>query len=588
MVEKISVQIALEGGAEIARQLEDIGQAGQKAFADLANSAAQVGGFKNLKPEEVTAKLQQMGITGVDAINKIQRAIQQAGRLESIVQGVQSVENALLGLARALPVIGVAAVAAFTAAAKATIAFAETLNKTSDQAVKLGLSFEQFKNLQNTLETIGVSSQAAASGFGKFEQELQKAAQADPGSNLALFGLNADAAQQQLARFLDQLRQMPDGLQRTNLAIAQLGETAGIQFIQGLRAAEGSMSTSERKAYDLGQALERLSTAWKNFGSIQLAPGLAAGIDIVTASIQRLDKALTDASPKWGIFGFAAKFALSPIAAMLELITNAFGKTQQAAAQAGQGLQLVRNPFTGMPEAVNTTNQALQTTNQTLQQTGQAGTQAGAQTAQGMNTAKESTDALSSSLAPIPGTLAQIQTQGGQISAIAVDVNNLARSWAAVYAAINDAANAARYFANLPRPTTIPLLSESRPEPIGPGLAGGGLLGGGGTGTSDSNLAWVSRGEFIMPAHIVARPGMLTFLETLRHGIGFALGGLVPPRLPAFAAGGLAGGNNVTINFPGLPSISGLRASSAVVDELQRAAALAQVRSGGRKPSRYS
>jgi len=60
------------------------------------------------------------------------------------------------------------------------------------------------------------------------------------------------------------------------------------------------------------------------------------------------------------------------------------------------------------------------------------------------------------------------------------------------------------------------------------------------------------------------------------------------PRMPAFAAGGLAGGSNVTIQFPGLPAISGLRASSDVVDHLHRAAALAQVRSGGRKPSRYS
>jgi hypothetical protein len=130
------------------------------------------------------------------------------------------------------------------------------------------------------------------------------------------------------------------------------------------------------------------------------------------------------------------------------------------------------------------------------------------------------------------------------------------------------------------------------------GHARGGLLGGRGTGTSDSNLAWVSRGEYITPARAVAQPGVLAFLEALRRsggnlsrvldGMGrFALGGMVP-RMPAFAAGGLAGGSNVTIQFPGLPAISGLRASSDVVDQLNRAAALAQVRSGGRKPSRYS
>jgi hypothetical protein len=60
-------------------------------------------------------------------------------------------------------------------------------------------------------------------------------------------------------------------------------------------------------------------------------------------------------------------------------------------------------------------------------------------------------------------------------------------------------------------------------------------------------------------------------------------------QIPSFATGGLVGSqSNVTIQFPGLPPISGLRASVDTVAELQRAAAMAQVRSGGRKPSRYS
>jgi hypothetical protein len=114
--------------------------------------------------------------------------------------------------------------------------------------------------------------------------------------------------------------------------------------------------------------------------------------------------------------------------------------------------------------------------------------------------------------------------------------------------------------------------------------AAGGLIGGRGTGTSDSNLAWLSRGEYVVPARAVAQPGVLALLEGLRGG----LGRLLPGPLPAFAAGGLAGMSHVTIAFPGLPPVSGLRASASVVDELRRSAAMAQVRSGGRKPSRYS
>lgn len=140
---------------------------------------------------------------------------------------------------------------------------------------------------------------------------------------------------------------------------------------------------------------------------------------------------------------------------------------------------------------------------------------------------------------------------------------------------------------------------DTAAAPTGAGLARGGLLGGRGSGTSDSNLAWVSRGEYITPARAVSQPGVLAFLEALRRsggnlrdvldGMGrFALGGMVAPRLSLSAFAGGVAMNNVTIQFPGLPEITGLRASSAVVDELRKAAALAQVRSGGRKPSRYS
>src|SRR4029077_17396609 len=106
----------------------------------------------------------------------------------------------------------------------------------------------------------------------------------------------------------------------------------------------------------------------------------------------------------------------------------------------------------------------------------------------------------------------------------------------------------------------------------------------------DSNLAWVSRGEHIMPARSVRQPGVLAFLEALRRsggnlahvldGMGrFALGG--PVAMPALAGGGSGVMSNVTIQFPGLQPIGGLRAPASVVEELRKAAAMAQVRSGG-------
>ena len=61
--------------------------------------------------------------------------------------------------------------------------------------------------------------------------------------------------------------------------------------------------------------------------------------------------------------------------------------------------------------------------------------------------------------------------------------------------------------------------------------ATGGLINGPGTGTSDSIPAWLSNGEYVVPAQSVT-PQTLPYLEALRRG----------PVLPRFATGGLVGG----------------------------------------------
>lgn len=67
-------------------------------------------------------------------------------------------------------------------------------------------------------------------------------------------------------------------------------------------------------------------------------------------------------------------------------------------------------------------------------------------------------------------------------------------------------------------------------------FADGGAVGGIGTGRSDSNLAWLSRGEFVVREAVVSQPGMLEFLHALNGGTPRARG---PVRMPRFADGGL-------------------------------------------------
>jgi len=92
-------------------------------------------------------------------------------------------------------------------------------------------------------------------------------------------------------------------------------------------------------------------------------------------------------------------------------------------------------------------------------------------------------------------------------------------------------------------------------------FARGGMVGGRGSGTSDSNLARLSRGEFVQRARAVQYygPQFMAALNALRiprdRLRGFNMGGLVDglsrSLLPGFAAGGMVsgGGRHVTVDL---------------------------------------
>jgi hypothetical protein len=678
MAEKLSILIALEGGDEIAKQLADIGEAGQKAFADIGKSAEQAGGFKNIKPEEVTQKLKDMGVTGVDAINKIQKAVQSAGRLETLVEGITAVETGFVALGRAAgPVIGTL-IAAAGAIAKAWLGIAKSINEVDAAAAKLGVSFQQFDKLRQGFLQAGISSEAVTSGLQKLKSQLDqmdvervkqafneladaatrgfgaqgtaqlrllqqaaegvgpaadaarealvKLGQASGGEQLGKtaeafqrLGIQGRTLNEVMPQIIAKLQAMPDSVERTNLAISLLGDKLGVELIAALRtgsltieqfnAATGNLTREQQiAAAQTQQSLNQMSTAWDNFKANVIAPIAIPLFDFMKRELDEISKRIATTKQEWD----ALKGALSTItpkttidisltqslAPEIDKVNQKLAETEQKAAatnqalqqtgqagqqagqQAAQGLQLITDPFTGLPQYVRAANEA-------LAQTGQAGQQAGQQASQGLQQVDTAAQTTNSTLSTLASTLA-----GWNWDPIAAGV----RVWNDITAAVQRFIDKVLVAIGLkPAGGSAPAAADG-----GGGMAGGGLLGGRGSGTSDSNLAWVSRGEHIMPARAVAQPGVLAFLEALRRsggnlsrvldGMGrFELGGLVRSPMPAFAAGGLAGGmSNVTIQFPGLPAIGGLRASSDVVDQLHRAAALAQVRSGGRKPSRYS
>src|SRR4029077_16312900 len=93
MVEKISVQIALEGTEQVKRELAGVSEAGQKCFADISAAAAKAGGFDKLDPTLVAKKFNQFGITATEDVNKITNALKAAGRTEATVAGIAKLEQ---------------------------------------------------------------------------------------------------------------------------------------------------------------------------------------------------------------------------------------------------------------------------------------------------------------------------------------------------------------------------------------------------------------------------------------------------------------------------------------------------------------
>ena len=87
------------------------------------------------------------------------------------------------------------------------------------------------------------------------------------------------------------------------------------------------------------------------------------------------------------------------------------------------------------------------------------------------------------------------------------------------------------------------------------GWAEGGLISGPGTGTSDSIPIRASAGEYVVPAHLVAAPGMYAALEGLRTGristSGIRSTAVNLRGMPGYAGGGLVtpmGGGSTSVN----------------------------------------
>jgi len=516
MAEKLSITIALEGGKAIEQQLEGIGDAGKKAFEEIAQAAEKAGGFKNLKPEEVTAKLKDMGVVGKEAFDKIKDAVASASNWERVVGAVQGVEKGFTGLAsaaagfaRALGPIGVAASAVAVGLVKVMGDAAEAINKVDAAAIQAGLSIEKFDKISQTFQQAGISAGAAAQGIAKITSVMEQA---------------------NLEKVTQSLKELQEASTR---GFGGQG-TAQMQFLFETAQKVGPAADAARAALEkLGVVnipespvtrLKEIITS--SNGAVAAARGLIAALEAMPDTAQRSAAAIAILDQKLGTELVQALRTGSLTAAQFDQVVNTLTQNQANAAnlweqnsnKMSSSWERFKTSIGGDLLATNTMREihtVLESLNTLINASGEQWTAAFSRMGEGVV-------GLFAKLGELEVKLAGAIWDGfanagtAAINAIVSALDTLWEKLKGIGAAIKGA------FSGGGEPgSTTPI----------PGNARGGWIGGRGTGTSDSNLAWLSRGEYVMPASAVRRPGVLSFLEMMRRKGG----------IPGYAGGGQVG-----------------------------------------------
>ena len=169
----------MTGAEEIKRQLAEVGKAGQDCFNDINKAAADVGGFNKLDPSVVTEKLKATGVAGKD-VAKVLTAVNQAGRMETLVNGIAAVENGLVkvqaaasamdavllkGLVRSIGMIARLLPAAFAAATVgAIVSTTKAILELDAAAIKLGVSVGDLNKAREMFKGFGHRQQDGSEG----------------------------------------------------------------------------------------------------------------------------------------------------------------------------------------------------------------------------------------------------------------------------------------------------------------------------------------------------------------------------------------------------------------------------------------
>lgn len=226
-------------------------------------------------------------------------AITALKRLKIEMSGLQSIAAKAVGFS-----IAGLSVAAFVDITKKVIDTGDALNKMSQ---KTGIAVEDLSKLQYAADLAGVSQEALNKGLTSLAVNMATAATgigpvADEFKRLGINVRNADGTMKSsgavLSELADKFAAMPDGVEKTNLAVDIFGKKLGAEMIPLLNAGAAGLKAMGDEAQSLGLVmgaeLAKKSEEFNdNLTRMQKLSG-AAGIQIANALIPPLNALITE------------------------------------------------------------------------------------------------------------------------------------------------------------------------------------------------------------------------------------------------------------------------------------------------------
>jgi hypothetical protein len=212
----------------------------------------------NLASLQVQLELQSAQFTA-----EMQKVNGQLNKLNKDVGGISAGFTKLGTVLKGAAVLG-----AFVAVAKGVSSMVDGISKSIDAmdemskaAQKVGVAVETLSSLKFAAEQSGVGFEALQTGLKKLNQNLSDfdTGTSEAAESLRKMGIAVgDTTEQSLAKIADQFEKMPDGVQKTALAMNIFGK-AGADLVPLLNAGSQGIEALQKRAKELGIVFDDIS-----------------------------------------------------------------------------------------------------------------------------------------------------------------------------------------------------------------------------------------------------------------------------------------------------------------------------------------